>query len=294
MRSTTLACLALLTGCHDTTGSETLRVGSPGTTGIAGRHYELFVPSDTPNLPLVIALHGGRGNAKQMEKFIRLDEVAAREGFVVVYPDGIGHQWNDGRQQISTGQDDVAFISALIDEMIAKHHVDPHRVYVTGISNGGMMSYRLACDLPDRIVAIAPVVGNVPSAVPCKPAHPISVLAINGTADPLVPYNGGQVAKTRGAVLAARDSVAIFAAADGCGAASSTDEPDTDPDDGSRTTRTQFACPGKRAVELLTLTGAGHTWPGRAQYLPKFVIGPVSRDFDATERIWEFFVDHTP
>ena len=279
MRLAILACLAAV-GCRHA-GSETLKVGT------TGRHYEVFVPSDAQDLPLVIALHGGGSTARQMEKFSRFDEVAAREGFVVVYPDGIDHHWSDGR--IPNGVDDVAFIGALIDEMATLHHIDRHRVYATGISNGGMMSYRLACDLPDRIAAIAPVAGNVPAVVPCTPGHPVSVLAINGTADPLVPYGGGQVVKTRGAVLAASASVAIFARADGCGDATSTEEPDTAPDDGSRTTRTQFACPGKLDVELLTLTGGGHTWPGGVQYLPKRFIGPVSRDFDATERIWSFF-----
>jgi polyhydroxybutyrate depolymerase len=283
--------LVMLAACHDPAGSETLVVGTAGT---GGRHYEQFVPSDTPNLPLVIALHGGRGNGRQMEKFSKLDEIAAREGFVVVYPDGVGHQWNDGRAEISTGQNDVAFISALIDEMIAKHHIDPKRVYVTGISNGGMMSYRLACDLADRIVAIAPVAGNIPAIPPCNPSRAVSVLAINGTMDPLVPYDGGQVLKTRGAVLGAPVSVARFAAADGCSAPVTTDEADVDASDGSTTRRTAYACPGKLGVELLSIIGGGHTWPGGSQYLPKAFIGTVSRDFDASERIWKFFVDHTP
>ena len=287
MRLAMLACLALA-GCHDTAGAETLKVGT------TGRHYELFVPSDTPNLPLVIVLHGGRGNGKQTERFVRFDEVAAREQFVVAYPDGVGHQWNDGRAEIATGADDVAFIAALIDELAIVHHIDRHRVYVTGISNGGMMAYRLACDLADRIVAIAPVAGNVPAVPPCQPTGAISVLAINGTADPLVPYDGGQVMKTRGAVLAAQVSVAAFAARAGCTSPTTQDEPDVDPADGSRTRRTRYACPGTIGVELLTIVGGGHTWPGAAQYLPRALIGPVSRDFDATERIWQFFVDHTP
>ena len=121
----------------------------------------------------------------------------------------------------------------------------------------------------------------------------MSVLAINGTADPLVPYDGGQVLKTRGAVLAAPVSVATFATVAGCTAPVTVDEPDVDPSDGATTRRTRYTCPGKLGVELLSIIGGGHTWPGGTQYLPKVLIGPVSRDFNASERIWQFFVDHT-
>jgi polyhydroxybutyrate depolymerase len=262
-------------------GSSTLHVGS------VTRHYEEFVPTDTPGMPLVIALHGRGSTGRQMERFTHLDDIAAREQFVVVYPDGIDHRWNDGRD--NTGVDDVAFIAQLIDEMAARHAIDRSRVYVTGISNGGMMSYRLACDLSDRIAAIAPVAGDLPTA-PCTPSHPVSVLAINGTSDPLVPYEGGMVGH-RGTVLSSPASAQFFATRDGCRAADTADEPDVDRDDGVRSHDRRYRCPPRLAVELVTLDGGGHTWPGGPQYLPKVLIGPTSRDFDASERIWAFFAD---
>jgi polyhydroxybutyrate depolymerase len=283
-----LPILFAIAACHDTAGAETLHVGN------ADRHYEVFVPSDRVGMPLVIALHGHGGTGRQMEKFIKLDEVAAREQFVVVYPDGVDHGWNDGREEIKNGADDVAYISSLIDEMAAQHQIDRKRVYVTGMSNGAMMSYRLACAIPDKIVAIAPVAGEVPAKPPCAPKHTISVLAINGTADRFVPYEGGQIIRDRGLVLSAPESTGMFAALDGCTGPGSNAEPDTDPGDGTHTTRIAYVCPGKLGVELLAVTGGGHTWPGAMQYLPKSIIGPVSRDFSATERIWQFFVDHTP
>jgi polyhydroxybutyrate depolymerase len=275
-----LVILAALAACRPP-GSSTLQVN--GVT----RHFEEFVPTDTPGMPLVIALHGRGSTGKQMERFTHLDDIAAREQFAVVYPDGIDHRWNDGRQP--TGIDDVAFIAHLIDDMAARHAIDRSRVFVTGMSNGAMMSYRLACDLSDRIVAIAPVAGDLPTG-PCKPVRPVSVLAINGTDDPLVPYAGG-VAGRGGTVLSSPDSTEFFARADGCTDTITRDEPDPAPDDGVRSHDRRYRCPARLDVELVTLEGGGHTWPGGPQYLPKVLIGPTSRDFDASERIWEFFSD---
>lgn len=260
------------------------------------RSYELFVPVDKPGMALVVALHGGLGTGKKMEIETKLDAIAAREQFVVVYPDGIGNHWVDGRPGIGeAGVDDVAFIRALVDDIASRYSIDRKRVFATGISNGGMMSYRLACDAADMFAAIAPVAGNVDVAIApaCHPKQPVSVLAINGDADPIVPYGGGGVSKTRGDVLGAIASTQLFSTADGCGpAAAPVDEPDVDPGDDSRTRRSVYACAPPIGVELLTIVGGGHTWPGGSQYLPKAVIGPVSRDFSASERAWQFFVDH--
>jgi polyhydroxybutyrate depolymerase len=282
-----VAAVSLLGACRPQ-GASIIHVGT------TERHYELFVPTDTPNLPLVIALHGAGGTGRQMQRFAGFDNIAAREQFLVAYPDGVDHHWNDGRGAVNTGVDDVAFIASLIDEIAGVHAIDRTRVYVTGASNGAMMTYRLGCDLADRIAGIAPVIGNLPATITCAPRAPLSVLAINGTDDPLVPYGGGEVARNRGTVLSAMLSTAAFARAAGCSGAQPTiNEPDIDRDDGSRTRRTRYSCPAPVEIELLTLEGAGHTWPGGPQYLPRFVIGGTSHDFDGGERIWEFFATHT-
>jgi polyhydroxybutyrate depolymerase len=286
MRDLQSLALLVLVACR-AQGSSTLQANGE-------RHYELFVPSDTPGLPLVVALHGNGGTGRQMERFTSFDGVAAREQFLVAYPDAIGHHWNDGRPELDSGVDDVAFIASLIDEVALEHAIDRTRVYITGASNGAMMTYRLGCDLADRIAAIAPVIGNLPATITCAPRAPLSVLAINGTDDPLVPYDGGSVAHGRGNVLSAALSTDAFARAAGClGATPTVAEPDVDRADGSRTRRTRYTCPAPIAVELITLDGAGHTWPGGPQYLPRLVIGGTSRDFDGAERIWEFFNQHT-
>jgi polyhydroxybutyrate depolymerase len=288
MRRLALLAVVAAAACRPA-GTSQLQVGT------AHRHYELFVPTDKPNMPLVIALHGRGGTGRQMERMSHFDEVAAREQFVVAYPDGIDHRWNDGRLETATTVDDVGFIASLIDELAARYQIDRSRVYVTGISNGAMMSFRLGCDLADRIAAIAPVAGNVPAAIACTPRQPVSLLLINGTDDPLVPYDGGNVGGRlhRGSVLSSSLSSDLFARADGCQPAAQTlDEPDADPHDGTRSRSTRFPCPAGVDVELVTIDGGGHTWPGGPQYLPAALIGKVSRDFDGADRIWEFFADH--
>ena len=174
------------------------------------RTYRLHVPAtydQSRPMPLIIALHGGGGTGARMEK-LTLDgfnTLGDKEGFLVVYPDGIENHWNDGRatvkyRTIRDKVDDVGFISALIDRLVQERQVDENRVYVTGISNGAMMSFRLACELTGKIAAIAAVSGNLPYdlAPHCAPARPISVLMISGTADPLMPYGGGEVGAKRG------------------------------------------------------------------------------------------------
>jgi polyhydroxybutyrate depolymerase len=279
--------LLVLAACHG--GEPTVEVGQHT------RSYRLFVPTDKPGMPLVIVLHGGDGTGRQMEKWLAWDGLAASEQFVVAYPDGIDHHWNDGRPGRNSGAEDVAFVAALIDELAAKHQIDRSRVYVTGMSNGGIMSYRLGCDLADRIAAIAPVAGDLAQALAtsCHPARPISVLAIHGTDDPLVPYRGGESPQQSGLVLSEAESTRLLAAGDGCGPPRApVDLPDRDPGDGTRAHAVDYDCPPPLAVRLVTIDGGGHTWPGASQYLPKAVIGRVSRDFDATETIWQFFVEH--
>jgi polyhydroxybutyrate depolymerase len=261
--------------------------------------------------PLIIALHGGGGKGKNMVKLTcgGFDKLSDEEGFVVVYPDGIDKHWNDGRGEEETGYrvhkdniDDTGFISTLIDHLINKMNIDPKRVYVTGMSNGAIMSYRLACQLSEKIAAIAPVAGNIPENIlhSCSPSSPVSVLAINNTDDPLVPFNGGYITgpfgkKKLGKVLSAYNSVKFWANYDNCSKSPLiTYEPDRDPDDGMRI-RTEVFGNGKNETEVIlyAIEGGGHTWPGGYQYLGKRIIGNTSRDINACEVIWDFFKKHS-
>ncbi len=267
------------------------------------RTYVLHVPPALPStaVPLVFILHGGGGTGRQIERATRFSDIADRAGFIAVYPDGIGRSWNDGRGDPHiTAQreriDDVAFIAALIGALSQRYRVDSRRVYVTGISNGGFMSQLLAARLSSRIVAIAPVAAGMGPTVAAslRPDQPVSVLVINGTADPLVPYGGGPVARNRGTTIPTEEIIMKWAAANRCAAApASTYLPDVDATDRSRIKVTTYAgCAQRTEVVLYTIEGGGHTWPGGTQYLPARLIGPVNRDIDATDVIWKFFANH--
>jgi len=260
------------------------------------RAYLLYLPTTwRPGapVPLVLVFHGGGGRGRGIAPHTGFSRLAEREGFIVAYPDGLNRRWNDGRGYAAT-HDDVGFVRALLDTLRQELSVDPRRVYATGISNGAMFSYRLACDLPGVFAAVAPVAGAMPTdlAPACDHTEPVSVLALQGTADPLMPYAGGGVARRRGRVLSATRSIAFWATVSGCAAAPVTTlEPDRAPGDGTRVHRTAYGgCRDGRSVELYTIEGGGHTWPGGPP--AGRAVGRVSREVDATALIWGFFVQH--
>ncbi|MCE5347254.1 MAG: hypothetical protein LLG13_13340 [Bacteroidales bacterium] len=277
------------------------------------RTFKIHLPSinyKSVRLPLVIVLHGRGGNGASMILITRkgFNKLADKDGFIVVYPDGIELNWNDGRMDQEANDrahreniDDVGFISALIDFMIKNYNTDPKRVYITGLSNGAIMSYRLACELSQKIAAIAPVDGNIPVSLfnECFPSGSVSVLAINNINDPLVPFEGGEIyTSTRrlklGKVLSADESIEFWVNRDKCSITPVvTEEPDRDPGDGTRVTKKQYInqIDGTEVV-LYAIDGGGHTWPGGFQYEPSVIIGKTCRDIDANEVIWSFFKRH--
>lgn len=267
------------------------------------RHYRLFIPpsySPAQPIPLVLVLHGGGGSGKGMNVLTHFNRIAAREGFLVVYPDGVNGNWADGRGFTPpelAGVDDVRFLSDLITALSKTYSIDPDRVYVTGISNGGFMTQWLGCALADRIAAIAPVAAGLPANLQttCSPSRPMAVIAFAGTDDPLVPYDGGTVGPgNRGRTLSATESIALWASKAGCQPQPTfTDLPDTHLLDGTSVRLASFhACTPGTDVQLYTIVGGGHTWPGGLQYLPAALIGRTNRDIDASELIWAFFKAH--
>jgi polyhydroxybutyrate depolymerase len=195
--------------------------------------------------------------------------------------------------------DDLGFLTRLAEKLLAEHGLDAHRVYVTGISNGGFMSQRLGAEASHCFSAIAPVVAGLPAAW-CdrvQPSHPVSVMILQGTADPLVPYGGGHVQvgrHKRGQMLSTDETVQRWVRWNACQTEPEVESlPDLDPNDGCRAERRRYS--GGRegsAVELWHIEGGGHTWPGASQYLPRRIIGPVCRDFQASREIWRFFQSH--
>jgi polyhydroxybutyrate depolymerase len=288
---------ATLSAQSDPAAASPALAGEPRTLQAGGvtRRYFLYLPSTWRRgspAALVLVFHGGGGRASGIAPHTGFSALAEREGFLVAYPQGLNGRWNDGRGYAAT-HDDVGFVRALLDTLGRELAIDPRRVYATGISNGAMFAYRLACDLPGAFAAVAPVAGAMPAdlAPACAHTQPVSVLAFQGTADPLMPYAGGGVARRRGRVLSAERSIAFWATTSGCGAAPvTTGEPDR-VTDGTLVRRTLYGpCREGRGVELYTIEGGGHTWPGGPPV--GGAVGRVTREIDATALIWAFFAEH--
>lgn len=265
------------------------------------RTYELFRPAAADGstaAPLVLAFHGTGGSAAQMRRITGLDEVADEFGFFVVYPDGVHGAWNDGRPGINEDVDDVGFVAALLDSLLAAEPIDRTRIYATGLSNGGHLCYRLAFDLPQRVAGIAPVGALLSTALARRGATPgpMPVFLVAGDADPISPYGGGVVGGAvlrRGEVLSAAETVQFWCAANGAMTSPSSIvyTPHPARDDGTRVRVESF--PGGSGVGAdvvwVTIEGGGHTWPGGRGYLPAAIVGPTARGWSASRAMWEFF-----
>jgi polyhydroxybutyrate depolymerase len=264
------------------------------TYGGTSRTYILHVPAGAPSgaRPLVINMHGYTGSASQQEGLTAMDGVADQAGFFVAYPNGEGSptDWNAGAccSAASEGdRDDEGFLGAVIDDIAAKSCVDLARVYSCGFSNGGMMTYRLGCEVSARFAAIASVSGS--AAIPldtCTPVHPMPLMHVHGNADPLVPYDGGPgglplSGRATPIFPAAADEVAAFRTKDGCPSAS-----DVYFDSGNAHCDHWGPCQGGSEVVFCTVNQGGHAWPGGTGSSSE------SSSLDATQAIWTFFQKH--
>lgn len=268
------------------------------------RTLRIYVPSGRKEpLPVVLVLHGGGGTGGGMEWLTRrgFNRIADRDGAIVVYPDGIDHGWNDGRSAnrsaADAAVDDLGFLRALPRELAALHAVDRARLYVTGISNGGMMSYRLACDAAGVFAAAAPVAANMAVELEgaCHPARAIPLLIMNGVDDPIMPWKGGPIRvlwMTRGTVLSSEDTAARWLALDHCGALEPQPLIEAEPADGTSAAPRLARCADGGEVRLYEIRGGGHAWPKGEPYLGSRIIGRVSQALDANETIWTFFRQH--
>jgi polyhydroxybutyrate depolymerase len=268
------------------------------------RTYSLHVPGHydgTEAVPLLIALHGRLGIGSGEERLAHLDKVSDEHGFLVVYPDGLDRSWADGRGGTPaerSGVNDVKYLSALMGALESEYKVDRARIYVTGMSSGGFMSGRLACELSERIAAVAIVGASLGESVSvnCKPVKPLSVVIIQGTADPLVPLDGGTIERSGvgGLILSHEAAIQKFVAVDHCTNAPQKDHiPDKAGDGTSIDVTTYGPCAEGSEVQGYVVNGGGHTWPGGRQYLPAMFIGKTTQNLDASEVIWDFLSRHT-
>ncbi|OBK13757.1 PHB depolymerase family esterase [Mycobacterium sp. 1245852.3] len=270
----------------------------PGTfrSGGMDRTYMLHVPAGDP-VGLVLSLHGGGGSGISQRALTGFDTVAEAHNLLVVYPDGYDKSWADGRGASPADRhhiNDVAFLVGLVTKVQHDYGVAPGHVFVTGMSNGGFMSNRLACERADVFAAVAPVAGTLGVGVACNPSQPVSVWEAHGTADPLVPFKGGAV-RGRGGLshsISADTMVDKWRSADGCqGDPAMEALPDVR--DGTVVHRYESTgCAANTEVVFYKIDRGGHTWPGGKQYLPAAVIGPTTRALDGSEAIAQFFLAH--
>lgn len=252
------------------------------------RTYYLYIPKsyqkDYP-LPLVLAFHGSGKQGKDMAAFTNLSHLAEQKGFIVVYPDGINKQWDIGGNT-RPGVDDISFVSALITHLTQILAIDQQRIYATGASDGGFFVQRLACQKPGQIAAFASVAASLPVQLKhsCQNPSPIPILMINGTADSIVPWEGGKPPKVRiGEYLALPpilEVINFWRHHDACNSSGEVKQLS-----GSRVEVARYhQCQAGTEVELVKLKGGGHIWPGGS--------GP-SQFLNASLEIWNFFSRHT-
>ena len=289
-------------------GGPTLSVNKPNEQktinitfdGVA-RNFIVYLPSGYNNsgkMPLIFAIHGGSGTPEGMINIANFKTIADRDKVVLVYPEGVQKNWNDGRPTAPNqlGINDVGFFNQMCDYMINNYSVDAKKIYATGISNGGFMSTRLGCELSNRIAAIAVNAATIEAttiAPNCKPNRPVPALYIHGTTDPLVPFLGGQITAggtAGGTILSHFQAIDKWVTINGCNPTPTvTDLPDI-ANDGTTIKQRVYSggANGSEVVSYVVLNG-GHTWPQGYQYLNEAIIGKTSQDMNACEVIWTFF-----
>lgn len=258
------------------------------TWTVGGRQVRVHVPASyDPSVatPLVLNLHGYTGDGLQQSTISRMIAASDANGFIVLHPDGhhSPRGWNAGvccGAAATSGTDDTAWLASVLDEAEAKMCIDTKRVFATGLSNGGFMTHRLACEIADRIAAIAPVAGVVGIAS-CNPSRPVAVMHIHGDADPLIPYDGGGVNGNESVAV----TIERWATKNGC-----TGAPAITYQMGDATCVTRSNCVGGADVTECRIAGGGHQWPGGIS-IGSF-LGELSNDLDATNAMWAFFAAH--
>ncbi len=258
------------------------------------RPYLLHVPKtyrgDRP-APLVICLHGLAEWPAHLMRLSRWNRLADESGFLVVYPSGSGFplRWHcNGRfSKAEQAEQDVRFISDLIDQLKKEYRIDENRIYASGLSNGGGMAFLLACRLSERIAAI----GNVGGAylmpwAEYKPKRPVPAILFHGTADPIVPFHGGPSGLFRVPFPDIPQWAQSLAERNGCRLA-----PERLPENGSVSGLRYTGGPGSAEVVFHTVAGGGHSWPG-GKKMPRWIVGHTTADVDATRLMWSFFTEH--
>jgi polyhydroxybutyrate depolymerase len=268
--------------------------------GSETRSYRLYIPPSlrAAPVPVVVALHGAVQSASEFETDLGMNRIAQREQFAVVYPEGINRVWDDARPPmmrlgyIVPPGEDVPFIVAIIGRLINEGIADPGRIYLTGLSMGGFMAARLACERSDLFAAIAIMAATIPEQYrkTCAPRRPLPALLIHGTFDPIIPWIGLPMAGA--GILSATDTAQFFADLAGCMAYGDSERPSLDRSNKVEIRRWSI-CRDNLSVMLYTIPGGGHLPPsaerGRGDTFVSWFLQERSHSIDAAEEIWNFF-----
>lgn len=269
------------------------------------RAYDLYLPPSYKSqsaAPLVLVLHGRAGNGKRMADITGFNARADDLGFIVAYPEGLDRAWNymHGIPGYRPGPDDPGFLLELVSTLSRQYKIDTARIYVTGISNGGFMAQRLACQAPSRFAAFASVAAGGYGAMPraCRDYRPVNILFIHGTDDKRVPWQGVRIAGSDGkpqqVTLSIADSVKFWSRRNRCGPEVTVQELEPKGNSPGTSVRilTASQCEDDTEVSLYAVLGGGHNWPGSRGVIPPRVAGRVNMDIHATDVILAFFQRH--
>jgi polyhydroxybutyrate depolymerase len=256
-----------------------------------GAREAVVLPVRHMPAPTMIVLHGATVTAARTAEGSGFAEAAATRGFVSVFPQGVNRQWNDGREGRTSAVDDVGFLRQLVDELVRLHVADPSRIYIAGISNGGMMTFRMLCEASELFAGAVTIIANMPAGIGegCTLRKPTPIIMFNGTADPLVPYDGGGVGfwGKRGIVWSTEQTVNFLLRANDCDPRV-TPLPVVSSAEAVQVTRFEWSrCHAGHRVALYRFEGGGHQVPGRPQFLPG-LLGLGSQQINAAERAFAF------
>lgn len=274
--------------------------------------------------PVVILLHGLDQDAAEMARLTHFNDFADRDSIIAVYPNSLRGRWNLGggepranrggpyrrpgiygqgypppgprpepgeRREGAPRTPDIQFLNRMLDKITTRYSVDTRRIYATGLGEGGFMALRMGCSMADRVAAIAPVAAAMPRMLNCVPSRPVPTLLMNGTDDPIVPYDGGRYKDGMLHLLSAEDSAKEWARLNRCSEKPSESKLPSTKEGGKDTKVYIFDnCPENAQVALYSIKGGGHTWPGGEQYMTEKEVGKTSDALNANETIWSFLV----
>lgn len=271
------------------------------------RKYTVHTPTGFTNASptaAVLMLHGNGGTMLNSQNFTNLNSVSNANGFIAVYPEGLGavstggFSWADGRgtSADNAGIDDLGFINKLLDTLLANYNIDANKIYICGFSNGGYMTQRFACEQNQRFAAMASLgsIMDITLFTSCNPQRPIPMMFVVGTADPFVPFNGGTAFGAGGLVnqiISADTLVNFWKSNNNCLQTNPpVNLPDINQADSSTVTVFSYSnCSCNADVKFYRINGGGHTWPGVPNPIYELIAGPTNNDMQASVELWNFF-----